>query len=253
MAMTFKFLQLNIEKGRFIDSVLGFIKEESFDIVSLQEVAGGSLDYNGIDCFNIVKKKLDLQGEFGIVYKDIHDTNSYCGNATFFNKSLHLIKSELIWQKEFKEIDPKGFDFKNLSRSFLAVLLEVQGQKFWVVNAHLAWSPHSNDTDYKLAQAQKLFAYVKKLSPNFILSGDFNVSPASKIVSWFSTISKNLIVEQNIQNTLNPRTHVAKHLFPKGVAVDYIFPGNEIKVKKFNVIDQIDLSDHFGLSLEFEI
>ena len=67
-------------------------------------------------------------------------------------------------------------------------------------------------------------------------------------------MATNLIVKNKVTNTLNPRVHYArKKLFPPGLAVDYIYISKHFKQKKFKVLKNLDLSDHFGLESELEL
>ncbi|MDO8460851.1 MAG: hypothetical protein Q7S38_00235, partial [bacterium] len=138
-------------------------------------------------------------------------------------------------------------------RNALFLQLKRDRKKLWIINTHLTRGKNNKDSLIKLDHGRKLFEKVKQINELFILSGDFNVTPKSKIIPPFSAIARNLVVENNITNTLNPKTHYARQLFPKGLAVDYIFPKKDLKVKSFRRVDEVDLSDHFGLLLEFEL
>ncbi len=252
--MQLRFLQLNMCKGRFLPEVINFIKENNFDIVSLQEVSGGMWGYQHQYCFEEIKTALDYNAEIVSTWKDPKDFTSYLGNATFFNKSIVLKGKNVLWLKEFAEVENKeGLVFELLPRAALDIQLEIKGKPLRVINAHLAWGPNEKDDQNRLDQGKKFYNYLKTIDEPYIISGDFNVFADSQIVSWVSEFGKNLISEHGITNTLNPRVHRAKHLFPQGLAVDYIFPSLELKINEFRVINDIDLSDHFGLLLEFEL
>ena len=86
--MQIKFFHLNIEGGRKLDDVIAYVLENDFDIIHLQEVAGGYFSKDqGID--NLIKLQERL-GYSASLTKTWHITNqpdSYFGNATF--SSLH--------------------------------------------------------------------------------------------------------------------------------------------------------------------
>ncbi len=94
--------------------------------------------------------------------------------------------------------------------------------------------------------------YLKQVQPPFILTGDFNVRPDTQLIKNFDTLARNLTSEHKITNTLNAQTHRAVEIFPPGIAVDYIYITDDIKVNKFEVIAET-LSDHLGLQAELEI
>ena len=146
--------------------------------------------------------------------------------------------------------DPR---WENVPNSTLVTQFKSLNKSFFVINTHGAWSPKAVDTPEKMRQGKILYEYIKKLRAPFILAGDLNLTKDTIVIKNYQSLSANLIDRYNVMNTLNPRLHYAKELFPKGLAVDYIFTSPEIRVKKFKVIDDIDLSDHLGLKLKFEV
>jgi len=244
--------------GMFLGRAINFIKENDIDIVNLQEVSGGKIsDEQGLDCFEEIRKSLDpYNGELVRSWQIENDQSSYTGNATFFKKEFSLNKKEVFWLKEFREIPYQSSDIipdDTFPRSSIFLHINCFGKKIWIINTHLARGKTHKDNPTKLSQGKKLYDKVVQISEPFILSGDFNVTPQSQIISWFNVLGTNLTVENNITNTLNPRIHAAQQLFPKGLAVDYIFPSKDLKINKFRLVDEVDLSDHFGLLLEFEL
>lgn len=251
--MLLKFLHCNIEKGRFIDNIIHYIKTKDIDIVNFQEVTGGILSLTGIDCFQILKEKLGYDGECTKTLGITHDQKSYHGNAILWKKTFTAINKQILWLRYYYEVaNPSELDLKDLPRDALCVKLIIYGKPLYIVNAHLAWGPNPKDENYKLKQGKMLYEFVKTIKTPFILSGDFNLTPDSQVVQWVNSLGINLTSKYNITNTLNPKTHRAKHLFPQGFAVDYVYTEKSIVVKDFKKVEE-DLSDHFGLYLEAEV
>lgn len=94
---------------------------------------------------------------------------------------------------------------------------------------------------------------MKTVSSPWILSGDFNVIADTMVIRSLNEIGRNLASEIGYPNTLNARTHKANHLFPPGLAVDYVYVNRDLDVTSFQLIDTPDLSDHFGYLLEFNL
>ncbi|MDO8609704.1 MAG: hypothetical protein Q7R95_04095 [bacterium] len=272
--MRLKLLQLNIFKGKFLDNIVDLVKKENFDILQFQEVTGGKKSNGGINLypekmnlpsgninnktlgaflFEDIKKIFHLNGDLVITNRIKSDPSSYEGNATFYNNDIQCTEKNIIWLQDFKEIDEDYTEWETIGRAALSLKLMYKGKQFYVINTHNAWGPNSLDEDYKIEQAQKLVQYIQTLKLPYIVTGDFNVIPQTKTISIMNSIGRNLISENNIYNTLNSNVHPAKRLFPPGIAVDYIFVEQNIKVIDFRVISNIDLSDHFGFILEFEI
>lgn len=241
--------------GLYIDRIISFIKEDDFDITQLQEVRGGILTNQDGNCFEELSQTLpSYSGALAISWRAKEDPSSYFGNATFYKQEYKLLKKETIWLKPYLDIAAhSNRRVEDDPRSVLALLLQREEKKFWLVNAHLAWSPSSKDEPHKIAQAEKLIKFLQILKEPFILSGDFNIDQHSEIVRKLSTFSQNLTADFGVRNTLNPRVHRAKELFPPGLSVDFIFASKEIAVLDFSVNQTLDLSDHLPLLLTFAL
>ncbi|MEX2007595.1 MAG: endonuclease/exonuclease/phosphatase family protein [Candidatus Levyibacteriota bacterium] len=254
--MTIKFLQLNIQHGRFINRIVEFVKENNIDVASFQEVTGGKLSRYNPDCLNYLENKIpNYSNESVTNWKLSTDKNSYFANATFFKKSFELKNKKVAWLKLYEEItDDKTKKTEDYPRTALDITLAKEGQNIKVINTHLAWSISPKDDPNKLRQGKILIDYMQKIKEPFVLSGDFNVDASSKIVKDLDKLAINLTVENGVRNTLNLRTHRAKDVIPKpGLAVDFVYVEKSIQPISFKVIDNLDLSDHLGILAEFEI
>lgn len=250
--MDLRLLQLNIYKGRLLESLENYLLKEDFDILTFQEVTGHLAGFVDLDLFDYLKKKLDLAGELSINWNAIGDKTSYFGNAILFKRKLKVGNMQQIWLKPYREVDLNSQNWPTFPWSALSLDFQVQDKRFTVVTSHLVRGRTSEDKPYKANQAKILLNSLKNLKYPYILTGDFNLNPRTQIIGSFSSLATNLTLKAGITNTLNPRTHRVKKLFPKGIAVDYIFVSEEILVKEFKLIDSYDLSDHFGLSLTFQ-
>lgn len=269
--MTIKLLQLNIWKGRFLPQIIDYVKKNDFDILHFQEVSAGEMtgaannyrnpEHNehgyankiaGQNCFEEIKESGFNGYEIRTMwYED--DPDSYQGIATFYKPEFKLLSSQEVCLKDFKAVPRTHNKWEDVGRAAIIADFEKDGTRFKTVNTHMAWGEHPRDEQYKIDQAKKLYDELVKVEIPFVLSGDFNVIAETKTASMFDMLATNLTKQKNITNTLNPRTHSVKELFPKGLAVDFIFTSPEITVKDFQLVDTPDLSDHFGLKVEVEI
>ncbi len=274
--MKLSLLHLNIWEGTFIDRIIEFVGQNDFDILQFQEVNGGEaarggVYFNphnaataskdalvsgskGIDSFTILQKNLSRYATHQLItWHKKEDKSSYAGLATFTKPSLVVLRKEIIRHNPVREIEDIWHrQVEDDPRASLALLLQINDAKFWIINTHLTWGPKPEDADFKMTQAKKLYEFVENLQEPFILAGDFNMMPDTRVVKMFETLSQNLTTKNHVTNTLNPRIHKAKHLFPPGFAVDYIFTHPRIRVTNFSVLD-LDLSDHFGLIVGIDL
>lgn len=258
--MIINLLQLNINSDNYWDKLIPFLKNHDFDVIHLQEVTGenticGNLN-SKIDCFRELQKILSdyYKGELVINQRYRSDpTHSYMGNATFYKKHFNLIeKKEIILHENAKLFLSDAISYEDVGRRALSLKLTIGDKEISFINAHLAWTPTPKEEAHQTKQGEIFLKYLQTVSHPFLLTGDFNLAPEQTTIQKLDKIARNLIDENKIINTLNPRTHRAKMLFPPGVAVDYIFITSDITVKSFTVIEE-DLSDHFGLQTTVEI
>ena len=252
--MRIKFLQLNILGGEYFSNIVKFCRRENFDIINFQEIFGKKHSGFGTDCVAKIRKyfpNYHLSQAFS--WRDKHDPKIYGSIVTLSKKNIQILESGVIRLKKFQIVEQKHTKFQNRPHCALSQKMIINGRPIQIINTHLVWGPTPKDTQYKTKQNKKLISYVKSLKNPFILSGDFNLDPSSRIVKELGRYGTNLSVKYKLKTTLNPRVHYAKHLFPPGLVVDYIFVSKKIRVKSFRVVDEVDLSDHFGLAAEFDV
>lgn len=252
MHMVIRLLQLNIQKGAHLDAVIRYIRNGRFDIVCLQEVAGGRFAHKRGNCYEDVIAQTGLMGQLAVYITVAGDVSSFIGNATFYRHPWALIVNHVVWLKRYQEVPhPTTVDQRRVARCALATTFRSRTRQILVVNTHLAWGPTPNDALYKRNQAEKLHRWIRAHDDiPFVLTGDFNLNPKTEIVSRLGRLGNNLTKQYHISNTLNPRVHYAKNLFPSGLPVDYIITDRRLTIKKFLVEEAADLSDHYGLVAE---
>lgn len=255
--MLLSILQLNINGLSYKDNLFDFLSSRTYDILQFQEIAGenttvGSM-YSKEDNFQALQTFFqDKYTGFLAKSNDI-TPQGYFGNATFIKSSLPVVDQKVVWlHKRTEPFSSTSKDVEDLSRNILCLKIATPSP-LWLLNTHLTWGPNEKDTPTKLNQSLPLVEFVASLKDPFVLSGDFNVDGISLIVRGLEHYGRNLTKEHHLTNTLNSRTHRVHHLFPPGLAVDYIFTNFSTKVIYFKLIEDVDISDHFGLEAEIEI
>lgn len=256
--MILKVLQLNINADNYWSTLIPFLTSHNFDIIQLQEVTG-----KDTICGNIASKRdgfMSLQntlgqryfGELAIGNTYTSSPYSYMGNATFYKRDISLVEKKVFWLNKLDTPFPSEENsFEKLGRNMLHLTLQKEERTFSIINTHLSWAPSPHEQPYQREKNKQILPYLFSLTSPIIFSGDFNIQADQPTIVEISGILKNLITENSISNTLNPRTHRVKQLFPPGLAVDYIFVSKDIQIKNFRILDE-DLSDHLGLTAEVE-
>lgn len=257
--MKLSILQLNAYTGTYWKALSAFLKKNTFDILQFQELVGANTIVGNMNQQENTYEKLsallgeDYQGRLFKTETFTSSPTSFDGVATFLRKDMLILEEKDIIQKEaIFPFDSKRTDYNNIGRGALALKVKKEGKIFWLLNTHLAWSPDDKDSKEKIRQAKILANFLEKLNEPFIFSGDLNVSPKTQTIQLLNAVGRNLTDENNVTNTLDEKLHGAQHLFPPGLAVDYIFVSHDITVENFSVINN-DMSDHLGLKAKVAI
>ena len=247
-----KFIQINIYKGKYLDSLLDFLKSQDPDIISMQEVTAAEMNLcdKTLDLFEYFKKELGLNGVLDKVMQPIDSKGSYLGNAVF---SKHqIIDSETLVLKTFNEFTLAKFhDFKNFTnfpRNLLSAECVLDGQKIRAISWHAAWTAPPADTEETLRQAKLVADFLGNLKEPFILGCDMNAVPQSKTAGLINKAANNLMMNSGVLQTNHPKIH---KIAPRGFLIDYIFTSHHFKLKKLEV-PEVTISDHLPVIAELE-
>lgn len=249
---TVKFIQINIYKGKYLSSLLEFLKKEEPDFVAMQEVTAGEMNLcdNTLNLFEYFKKELGLNGVLDKVMKPVDAPKSYLGNAVF--SKFQIIDSETLVLKTFDEFTMAKFnDFKSFTkfpRNLLSAECVLDGQKIRVISWHAAWTAPPTDTEETLRQAKEVADYLKNLKQPFILGCDMNAVPQSRVAGLINTVVRNLMMNSGVLQTTHPKIH---KIAPRGFLIDYIYESAHFKLKNLEV-PQVTVSDHLPVVAELE-
>ncbi|HEX8932475.1 MAG TPA: endonuclease/exonuclease/phosphatase family protein [Patescibacteria group bacterium] len=258
--MLLSILHLNLNAQNFWDNLVVFLKNHDFDILQFQEVCGqDTISININTQFDGFKKLQELlgstyAGELAIAQRYTSSPSAYMANATFYRNDFKLLNKNILTLFPRTELFPSEQDhFEDAGRNLLHLQLQIGAKKISLLNTHLAWAKTTIEQPHQTNQGEILLNYLQTVEQPFILSGDFNIDPNQPLIAKVNSLARNVVVEHQVTTTLNPRQHRAKVLFPPGAVVDYLFVSKNLQVKKFAVIDELDLSDHFALTAEVEI
>ena len=249
---TVKFIQINIYKGKYLNSLLKFLKKEDPDFVAMQEVTAGEMNLcdKNLDLFGYFKAELGLNGVIDKVMKPVDSKKSYLGNAIF--SKYRIINSETLVLKTFEDFTLAKFNnienFERFPRNLLSAGCDLSERKIRVLSWHAAWIAPPADTEETLRQAKEVTGYLKNLKEPFILGCDMNAVPQSKTAGLINQSAVNLMMNSQVLQTTHPKIH---KIAPRGFLIDYIFTSAHFKLKKLEV-PEVTVSDHLPVVAELE-
>lgn len=254
--MKLKHIQINIYKGKYLDSLILFLKKENPDFISMQEVTWGFLNHfedKEVNLFEKLKDSLSMEGVCNFDWKVKGNVGSL-GNAVF--SKFPIIDYKVTVLREPKEIDfefvesEKGFP--EAPRHFIDAICRVNNANVHVMSWHGAWTAPPVDTNETLRQSGIVRRYVDELNSNnapFLIGCDLNSTMDKKTVRLISEVTNNLMIGKQIKQTTHPEIH---KIAPRGFLVDYIFISKHFRSKSLHV-PEIIVSDHLPVIAELEL
>jgi endonuclease/exonuclease/phosphatase family metal-dependent hydrolase len=241
-----RLLQLNEWGGRLENQILDLVREQSADIVCLQE----AVDAPGDAALSVPTHKLQSAGNYPHAFSSpVFSFNLMNKVATFGNAILsrhpfiktNTIFTNLSYKPDF-DFDSDDYNIRNLQHA----IVDVDGQQLHILNHHGHHIRQHKDGDAEtLRQMKQIADYVETLDGPIILTGDFNLAPRSESLEVINALLKNLSIEHKLKTT---RTFLTK----KKEVCDYIFVNDAVTVANFEALEDI-ASDHKALLLEFTV
>lgn len=251
-----KFIQVNIYKGRYLNSLVEFLINEHPDFISMQEVTTNRFNLcpnKQVSVFEILKDKLGMHGLFNSDLRLKKDESSVFGNALF--SRFEIVKTRIEILKTFRPVTLKELDGNDnnireqLDRHLLDASVDFFGNNIHILSWHGAWTAPPTDTDETLKQSKKAADYLKSLKEPFILGGDLNNTINSKTVGLVNRVCKNLMFSCDARQTTQPTIH---KIAPRGLLIDYIFTSEDFKLNSIKV-PNVTVSDHLPVIAKLEI
>lgn len=250
--MVLKVIQLNLFKGKFLPEAIDFLKSQSPDIITMQEVSAGVVNFyekKDADLFRILKDELGLAGVYHSDIKLSDEPSAKFGNAVF--SKWPILESKVVPLNYLGPITLSEFKNTNVwarfSRHMLDAIVDVEGFRLHAISVHGRRIAPPADDDENVRQAVKMAEYIKSLGDQpFIVGGDFNMPQGSKVIEIVSGVSNNLMENSGVVQTLNPKVH---ELGENGYLVDFVFSSKHFK--KISVeVSQVTISDHLPVIAE---
>lgn len=244
-----KIVCLNVWGGRLLPQISEFLRSRTdVDIFCFQEVyseAEGKDDIwtDGPDLNTLAGLTAALP-DYDVYYHP--HLEDWWGLAMFVRKSITVTDSGEHFVHLFKghnlEIEKLGHTAKNLQY----VTMQKESKKITILNFHGLWNGMGkDDTPERILQSKEIVSFLKGLEHEYVLCGDFNLSPETESMRILETelSVRSLIKEYGINST-----RTALYTKPNKFA-DYILVSKGLEVSDFAVLEEV-LSDHAALYVE---
>ncbi len=251
--MTIKYLTLNIlHGGKFLKSIVSFVKKEDPDIITFQEVydTDAETDKKYLRSRELLKEKLGYP-YLNYAPNFIHLTSGLeAGFGNMILSKFEITDSEVNFYMGSEQLKYKGSLKSSLvPKNLQHVALNIKGKILNVFNNHGIWGRDGKDNKARLNMSKVIVSKVKN-EKLVILSGDFNVNEGTKSIENIEKYLSNIFKGERV-TSFNMRRKPKKSGYG-GAVVDFIFVSPDIKVLEHSQPD-VDISDHFPLVAVLEI
>ena len=205
--------------------IYNYLINNNIDILGLQEVYS-KLD---IDLRKLLKNNYNYNGNyrFLLMLNIINEKNPIITKyPILFNKTYHMPHLPSL-----------------LNRIVSLNIIKYKNYRISIYNTHLDYKYES----VKLRQLKYLYKLIEKDNNLIILMGDFNLKNNREIFNKFCY----LLEKRGIKRVeFNDRTFKESRYHRE---IDHIFLTNEFKVIKFEIIKNLDISDHYPIMVDIEL
>lgn len=245
-----KIISLNLWGGRVRQKLVEFIEtHQDIDIFCFQEMycnATGKEDHvdwqdGEFELYDVVQGL--LPNHHGYFYPHLLD---FWGLAIFIKKEIPIL-DENVQRVHVSQMSPAEQRIGHVSKDIQFITTAIGSKKITVINFHGLWNGQGKtDTPERVEQSKKVLDFCKTLDHEFILCGDFNLSPDTESLQMFEKSGlRNLIKENNITSTRTSFYTKSERY------ADYAFTTPNLIVKEFKVLPD-EVSDHSILYIEIE-
>ena len=205
--------------------IYNYLTNNNIDVLCLQEVYS-KLD---IDLRKLLKNNYNYNGNyrFPLMLNIINEKNPIITKyPVLFNKTYHMPHLPSL-----------------LNRIVSLNIIKYKNYRISIYNTHLDYKYES----VKLRQLKYLYKLIEKDNNLIILMGDFNLKNNKEIFNKFCY----LLEKRGIKRVeFNDRTFKESRYHRE---IDHIFISNEFKVIKFEIIKNLDISDHYPIMVDIEL
>src|SRR3989344_1461043 len=222
-----KLISLNIWGGHDLTPLLNFINDQSKD--------------TDIFCFQeVIYSENDGVSKEGYKSNNLVYIKNCLKNYTCYFHPSH---------ENFLFDSPTNFPLEVGPAIFVKnIITEKNGKDYMVINLHGITFPGTKlDTAARIKQSKKTLGVLNNFNGKKILVGDFNLMPSTKSIKMLEDSGLvNLIKKYKIRKTRSNLNIYGKQRF-----ADYTLVSKDIKVHNFNVPQNILISDHLPMILNF--
>lgn len=238
-------LQWNIWYLEDINNIAKFLNENKTDIICAQELTINFDKQSYIDTPNYLAKKLG----YHIYFQDISFDGKDMKLANAILSKYPITKTRTV--RVNREQGSGNYDDEN--RAYIEAIIDIQGVLLTVGTVHMSYTHKFEPSERKLIEADMLVGAIQTNKSNFILAGDLNALPGSKVLEKVRQGLVNCGPEYT-QNTwtTKPFSYNGFEVNELDYRLDYVLATKDINVINAKTLST-EYSDHLPILVEFSL
>lgn len=243
-----KLLQLNTWSCNLSPAITQLLRDEQPDYCTFQEAVSAQFGGKILQTVDEILSDYPFQDYSYTPLVEFTFMHHRASRGNLIATQTPITAKNEVWThgnyiEDFDYLDSGGY---NSARNIAHIETVVDGKPLHILTLHgYHIAEHKNGNEETLRACSILKHYAESLHGAVIITGDFNLSPASESIQLLSKSFRNLSDEYHLTTTRN-------HLTTKTEVCDYIFVNEKVHVQDFHMSDTV-ASDHNALILEFEI
>lgn len=169
------------------------------------------------------------------------------GNQVLSKHRITSATNEHYYKTYSYALDWSNWEKEDHGRALQVVEISYKNKTFQILNLHGIWTKDKKGDDRTIKQCEYIVRRAQSENVPTIIAGDFNLVPESDSIKIIDKEFRNLIKEYGIKST---RPDFEDEIDTGRNIVDYIFVNDKVITQGFEV-DQVGISDHLPLLLEF--
>lgn len=244
--MQLSILQWNIWYKEDINNIISFIKAVNPDIACLQELSINNPSQPTNNTVTYVAEKLG----YNSVHKELDLGKGKIAIANGIFSRHHLANERFVMINE-----PTGTGkFDDEWRAYIESSVMIKGKQLKIGTVHMSYTHAFQNTPRKLQETDNLVGAIKANKGSFIITGDFNAVPGSKVIEKIEQTGLKNCGPDYSENSWDTKPFDYNGFSADSLdwRLDYAFATPDIQVESAEIL-KTNFSDHLPLLIKINL
>lgn len=244
-------LQWNIWTDEDPRNILSQLRSLHPDIICLQEVTKNAQKTGRMDAPQFLMSELQFYGFYVTAQERLKQGKTRSQGNMILSRYPIVAQNHVFVQPANDDI--ASSDYSKEGRVLLLADIQVEDTLLKIGTTHLSYTDRFVETLSKKVEANALLEATEGFENNFILTGDFNVTESSPLITTLSEKYQHCGPDFSEKSwTTKPFSYGGFTATERDWRLDYVFASKDLRVEKSEVV-QTEYSDHLPVLVDFSL